>query len=146
MKCPVCAAEIAGDARICPACGADVTAATPPGDGLAGLLESAKGLGREAMATDIAKDAQKLVEQGVEKGTKLGREALDTDTGREIARLAAEAKRTSQSALGTRMGKEMAVGAAIGAVIAVPLPFVGPLLGAVAGAGIAWYRAKGRIA
>ena len=140
MKCQACQAEMPGDARICPACGADVTAQVETPDTLTGFVEKAKAVGREAMDTDIAKDAQKLAEQAIATGKK----ALDTNVGKDVSRFAEDAAAAGKSAIKTRMGKEMAVGAALGAVVAIPVPFVGPVIGAALGAGIAWFRARSR--
>lgn len=140
MQCPACEAVIPGDARICPACGTDVTKASAKPDTVTELVDKARAVGREAMETDIAKDAMKLAETAVAKG----RQALDSDIGKDVTKFAGEAASAGKSAMNTKMGKEMAVGAAIGAVIAIPVPFIGPMVGAVAGAGIAWFRARSR--
>ena len=140
MKCHACAADISGDARICPVCGADVTAAPIVADPLAEFLGKAKAVGKEAMETDIAKDARQLAEEAI----AASRRALASETGKSAAKFAGDAVDAGKGAITTKMGKEMAVGAAIGAVIAIPVPLIGPILGALAGAGIAWYRAKKR--
>nr|WP_310522078.1 hypothetical protein [Polymorphobacter sp.] len=140
MKCHACAADVAGDARICPVCGVDLTKAPDTNDTLTEIVDKAKAVGREAMETDIAKDAQKLAEKAV----AAGKQALDSDIGRDVTKMAGDAAAAGKSALNTKMGKEMAVGAAIGAVVAIPIPLIGPIMGAVAGAGIAWFRSKSR--
>ena len=112
MKCHACGADVPGDARICPVCGVDLTKAPQTNDTLTEIVDKAKAVGREAMDTDIARDAQKLAEKAVAAGKK----ALDSDIGKDVTKMAEDATAAGKSALNTKMGKEMAVGAAIGDV------------------------------
>jgi hypothetical protein len=136
MNCPTCNTYNSDAATICTKCGADLAKPAAGGDAVGEFVEKAKAVGREAMDTDIAKDAVRLADAAIAKG----RAALDTPLGHKVSDLAGGAADAGKSALATKRGKEVAVGAALGAVIAIPLPFVGPIVGAAIGAGIAWIR------